>query len=113
MPRIAVSADAAPGSVVEAARRLGANVRTARMRRALRQTDLARRAGVTVQTLRRVESGSLGTGIGAYLAALWAMGLDSAIGDLASPDMDVEGKTLEAARRGERIRPGKRLDDDF
>ena len=79
----------------------------------MRQLDLARRAGITVQTLRRVESGSLGTGIGAYLAALWAMGLDSAIADLASPDADVEGRTLEAARRGQRIRSPKRLDDDF
>jgi hypothetical protein len=41
------------------------------------------------------------------------MGLDSAIGALASPDTDVEGKTLEAARRGERVRPEKRLDNDF
>ena len=113
MPRIAVSADLAPGKVVEAANRLGFHIRTARKRRRLRQAELARRAGITVQTLRRVESGSLGTGIGAYLAALWAMGLDSAIGALASPDTDVEGKTLEAARRGKRVRPKKRLDDDF
>jgi len=113
MPRVAVSAEIAPGKVVAAARRLGFNIRTARKRRRLRQADLARRAGITVQTLRRVESGSLGTGIGAYLAALWAMGLESDIGALASPDTDVEGKTLEAARRGKRVRPEKRLDHDF
>jgi transcriptional regulator with XRE-family HTH domain len=113
MPRVAVSAEVAPGKVVEAARRLGDNIRTARKRRRLRQGELARRAGITVQTLRRVESGALGTGLGAYLAALWAMGLESDIGTLASPDTDVEGKTLEAAKRGERIRPEKRLDDDF
>ena len=113
MPRVAVSADRAPGKVVEAARRLGDHVRTARMRRRLRQTELASRAGITVQTLQRVEAGSLGTVIGAYLAALWAMGLDSALGDLASPDTDLEGRTLEAARRGERVRHRRRLDDDF
>ena len=113
MPRIAVSMEVAPGRVVEAARRLGLNIRTARKRRRLRQAELARRAGITVQTLRRVESGALGTGLGAYLAALWAMGLESDFGALASPDTDVEGKTLEAARRGERVRPEKRLDDDF
>jgi transcriptional regulator with XRE-family HTH domain len=113
MPRVAVSVDVAPGRVVEAARRLGFNIRTARKRRRLRQTELARRAGITVQTLRRVEAGSLGTGIGAYLAALWAMGLESDIGALASPDTDAEGRTLEAARRGKRVRPEKRLNDDF
>ena len=113
MARIAVSPEVAPGKVVEAARVLGFNIRTARKRRRLRQVELARRAGITVQTLRRVESGSLGTGIGAYLAALWAMGLESDIGALASPDTDVEGKTLEAAKRNKRVRPEKRLDNDF
>jgi hypothetical protein len=70
-------------------------------------------AGITVQTLRRVESGSLGTGMGAYLAALWAMGLDSQVADLASPETDIEGQTLEAAGRGERVRPGGKLNDEF
>ncbi len=113
MPRVAVSAEVAPGKVVEAARRLGSNIRTARKRRRLRQSELARRAGITVQTLRRVESGSLGSGIGAYLAALWAMGLESDIGALASPDTDVVGKTFEASRRGKRVRLEKGLDNDF
>jgi transcriptional regulator with XRE-family HTH domain len=113
MPRIAVSVEAAPLKVTKAARRLGFHIRTARKRRRLRQAELARRAGITVQTLRRIESGSLGTGIGAYLAALWAMGLDSAIGDLASPDQDIEGKTLEAAMRGKRVRTAKGLDNEF
>lgn len=113
MARIAVSVDAAPGKVVEAARRLGLNIQTARKRRRLRQAELARRAGITVQTLRRVESGALGTGIGAYLATLWAMGLESDIAALASPDTDVEGQTLEAAMRPKRVRPEKRLDNDF
>ena len=113
MPRIAVSVEVAPVKVAEAARRLGFHIKTARQRRRLRQAELARKAGITVQTLRRVESGSLGTGIGAYLAALWAMGLDSAIGDLASPDQDIEGKTLEAALRGKRIRTARGLNNEF
>jgi len=70
-------------------------------------------AGITVQTLRRVEAGSLGTGVGAYLAALWAMGLDSQVADLASPETDIEGQTLEAAGRGDRVRPDGRLNDEF
>ncbi len=113
MPRIAVSARTAPAAVSRAARRLGLHIRTARVRRRLRQVELARMAGITVQTLRRVESGSLGTGIGAYLAALWAMGLDSQVAELASPERDIEGQTLEAAGRGERVRPGGKLNDEF
>jgi hypothetical protein len=41
------------------------------------------------------------------------MGLESDIGDLASPDTDAEGKTLEAARRGKRVRRERRLEVDF
>ena len=113
MPRVAVSPEVAPMKVAEAARRLGFHIKTARTRRRLRQIELARKAGITVQTIRREENGSLGTGIGAYLAALWAMGLDSAIADLASPESDTEGKTIEAATRGKRIRTAKGLDNEF
>jgi len=113
MPRIAISADAAPTKVVDAGKRLGAHIRTARKRRRMRQEDLASKAGMTVQTLRRVEAGSLGTGLGAYIAALWAMGLAAQLASLAAPNTDLEGQTLEAARRGERVRATKVLSSDF
>ena len=70
-------------------------------------------AGITVQTLRRVEAGSLGTGLGAYMAVLWALGLDGQLAGLAAPDTDIEGQTLEAAGRGERVRPRQDLSSDF
>jgi len=113
MPRVSISEEAAPAKVVAAARRLGKNIGIARKRRRLRQSDLATRAGINVQTLRRVESGSLGTGIGAYIAALWAMGLEHQVAQLADPATDLEGRTLEAATRGERVRPGDTLSSDF
>ncbi|MDH3206424.1 MAG: helix-turn-helix domain-containing protein [Gemmatimonadota bacterium] len=112
MPRIPVSEETAPAKVVAAARRLGNNIRTARKRRRLRQKDLATQAGINVQTLRRVEGGSLGTAVGAYIAALWAMGLENQLTQLAEPATDLEGKTLEAAARGERVRP-RALSSDF
>jgi hypothetical protein len=64
-------------------------------------------------TLRRVEAGALGTGIGAYAAVLWALGLHGDLADAAAPNRDVEGQTLEAARRGERVRPASGLNDEF
>lgn len=113
MPRVAVSEDAAPAKVVAAARRLGANIRTARQRRQLRQEDLAANAGITVPTLRRVESGSLGTGLGAYVAVLWALGLASDLDSVGDPAHDLEGRTLEASARGERVRAVDNLSNDF
>lgn len=113
MPRVSISKEAAPTKVVTTASRLGHNIRTARKRRRLRQMDLATRAGIEVQTLRRVENGSLGTGIGAYIAALWALGLERDVAQVAAPETDLEGKTLEAATRGQRVRPSDTLPSDF
>jgi hypothetical protein len=41
------------------------------------------------------------------------MGLHHDISKLASPERDIEGQTLAAARLGERIRPVTELDDEF
>jgi transcriptional regulator with XRE-family HTH domain len=105
--------ESAPTAIVEAVARLGANIATARINRQLRQEDLAAKAGVTRRVIIRVEEGRLGVGIGAYVAALWAMGLHQDVAQLASPEHDVEGQTLAAARLGERVRPGTELDDEF
>lgn len=113
MPRVAVSQESAPRKVVAAARRLGSNIRTARLRRQIRQEDLAMQAGVTVPTLRRVEEGYLGTGLGAYVATLWALGLEDEVSRIADPAHDLEGRTLEAAARGERVRITEGLPSDF
>lgn len=113
MPRRNVNYEAAPGAVADTVSQLGQNIATARIRRHLREADLAAKAGITRTTLRRVEAGALGTGIGAYVAVLWALDLHHNIGEVASPDRDIEGQTLEAARRGSRVRPAGRLDDEF
>lgn len=100
------------GATEDVIARLGAYVATARTRRGWRQQDLARRAGVHVNTVRNIEAGSAGTGIGAYAAVLWAMGLLEQLGTVANPQLDREGLTLEAARTGERVRTASRPDDD-
>ncbi len=74
---------------------------------------MARQAGITITTLRSVERGALGAGLGAYVAALWAMGLEGQLTQLADPATDLEGQTLEAATRGERVRLSEALPRDF
>jgi transcriptional regulator with XRE-family HTH domain len=105
--------ESTPGAVVDTVAQLGRNIATARIRREFREEDLAAKAGITRTTLRRAEAGALGTGIGAYVAVLWALGLHHDIGEVASPNRDIEGQTLEAARRGQRVRPAGGLNDDF
>lgn len=106
-------AHAPPAAIEETVLRLGANIATARLRRKWRQQDLADRAGVTRKTIISIEQGNLGTGIGAYVAALWALGLHGDVALLAAPDRDLEGQTLEAARLPERARAVTRLSDEF
>jgi len=103
----------APTAVRQAVVRLGANIASARISRRWRQADLAAKAGVTRGVILRVEAGHLGVGIGAYVAALWALGLHHEVANLAGPERDLEGQTLAAARRGERVRLSKGLDDRF
>ena len=114
MPKFNLTSATVPYAVERALKRLGANIALARQRRGMRQTDLANKAGITAVTMRRVENGMSTTGIAAYLAALWALGLESEFADIASPDRDEEGKTRERARSPERVRlTAQGLSDEF
>ncbi|HEX6746965.1 MAG TPA: helix-turn-helix transcriptional regulator [Longimicrobium sp.] len=104
---------AMPASADEVLNQLGQNIAAARLRRRWRQADLAAKAGITRATVIAIEHGRAGTGIGAYVAVLWALGLHADVARIAAPDRDVEGATLEAARLGTRARRPAPLDDDF
>ena len=106
-----------PARLVDVATVLGQNIAAARKRRRLRQSDVAAMAGTTLPTIRAVEAGKIGTGIGAYISALWALGLEDSLLAIATLDSDPEGQVRERAalRRG-RAQPRmsrKRLDDNF
>jgi len=104
---------APPAAVERVVAELGANIATARLRRRWPQKVLAEKAGITRPTLVAIEQGKPGTGIGAYVAVLWALGLHEDVAQLAAHERDLEGRTLEAARLPERARPSTRLSDDF
>lgn len=103
-----------PAVAVELAlKRLGENIARARIRRRLKQVELASKAGLTRPTVTRIERGQPTTAIGAYFSVIWAMGLEKEIANLASPDRDEEGKVLEAARQPKRVSDRRSLNDDF
>ena len=60
-----------------------------------------------------VERGKPTTGVAAYVGALWVLGLLGDLFEVADPDRDEEGKTLERARSPRRARVGRSLSDDF
>lgn len=114
MPRHLQLGTTAPFVVKDGAQRIGERLSTARKRRRLTLRELAAKAGISYDTARAVEAGNLQTGLGAYLAILWAMGLESEILAFADPDRDDEGKQLEASRLPQRVRHAKAtVDGDF
>ena len=113
MPKPTKISESPPAAVEEALARLGRNVRTARLRRRFPQAELARRVGVSRFVIADVERGKPTTGVAVYLGALWALGLLGQMREVADPDRDEEGKTLERARSPRRARGRRALSDDF
>ena len=65
---------------------LGERLHLARLRRRYSAEAVAVRAGITRVTLARVEKGDVGTSIGAYVAVLRVLGLQSDIDGIAKDD---------------------------
>lgn len=72
------------------------------------------RAGVSRQTIMRLERGNPRVELAAAVAALWALDLHHDLELVASLPHDPVGATLAQARLGERVRPqGSDIDDEF
>lgn len=65
---------------------LGNRLRAARLRRKLTQAVLAERVGVTLPTLRKLESGEPSTSLATVVRVLQALGLAADIDKLAAQD---------------------------
>ena len=113
MPKPTKISESPPAAVEELLARLGQNIRTARLRRRLPQLELAQRMGVSRFVIADVEKGKPTTGVAVYLGALWALGLLDEMRQVADPDRDEEGKTLERARNPRRAHRRRALSDDF
>jgi len=74
--------------------KLGNNIHQARIIRAWSLEYTAKQAGVVVNTLIRIEAGDERTSIGKYNAVLKVFGFDKALGDVGSPESDIEGENL-------------------
>ncbi len=91
-----------PPAATQALRALGENLAIARVRRRESQRAWAKRLGISVPTLIRMERGDPGVGAGIYATALWLMGRVNAIPELASPEQDrgaLESDVRQAMRR--------------
>jgi DNA-binding XRE family transcriptional regulator len=102
MPRKSNASDALPAVVQTRLRELGQNLSIARKRRRETVKEWAQRIGVSDPTLIRMEKGDPGVSMGVYATALWLMGRDQALADLAAPEHDMGA--LELAVRAVQTR---------
>lgn len=98
-----------PIPVVRALRKLGHNLRNARLRRRIPVAVLAERASISRVTLNKIEKGDEGVSIGNYAAVLFSLGMITRVAELADVMNDATGRELEEERLPQRIRLRRRL----
>ena len=113
MARKNILTSAPPFAVEDSLKRLGTNLRTARLRRNLTQEDVAEKIGTGVRAVMDTEKGKSSTSAAVYMALLWTYDMLDQMRDVASPELDEEGLSGVRARERERAREKKGLDDDF
>ena len=104
---------APPYPVERAINRLGENLRTARIRRNWTIEEAAQKIGTGRRAVMDAEKGKASTGIGVYVALLWAYDLLQPLEDVANPANDEQGLIFAAAKEKTRARRSGGLDNDF
>lgn len=103
---------APPYPVETALRRLGSNLRTARLARNLKLEEVAEKIGTGRRAVANAERGRPGTAAVVYLALLWTYDLMGSVSQIADPATDAVG--LASVQRRERARASvPTLDNDF
>jgi transcriptional regulator with XRE-family HTH domain len=101
---------ALPLPVQRALRKLGRDIRDARIRRRIPTTVMAERASISRTTLNKAEKGDPGVSLGTYATILFVLGLSERLGELADIRSDRVGLELEEEALPQRIRHRKRSD---
>jgi len=102
-----------PYSVEQALKRVGNNLRTARVRRKLTIQEVAEKIGTGRRAVMDAESGKASTGIAVYVALLWVYDLLAPFEELADPLKDEAGIALASRSEKQRARKSRELDNDF
>jgi transcriptional regulator with XRE-family HTH domain len=104
---------APPYSVEMALKRLGADLRSARLRRNLTIDDVAQKIGAGRRAIADAEKGKPTTSISVYTAMLWTFDLLNQLDEVARPENDEQGQMLALSDERMRARIKKGLDNDF
>ena len=93
-----------PPAAVQTVAQMGERIRIARKRRAITMADMAARMFVTRKTLARLEKGDPGVSMAVFIAALWVLGMEKDLLEVANPERDVVGIFNERQRLPKRVR---------
>ena len=88
MPKTAKAIRQLPPATLGALQKLGADLAVARLRRKESLRTWAKRLGVTLSTLQRLEAGDPSVSIGIVASALWLINRDGELANLAAPEYD-------------------------
>lgn len=88
----------------KALKKLGADLKEARIRRRLTMALVEERAGITHATLTKVEKGNSGVSIGIYAKVIFVLGLIDNLYQLAEPDNDTIGRVYDKENLPKRVR---------
>ena len=103
---------APPFAVEQSLKKLGANLRLARVRRGFTIQKVAEKIGTGVRAVADAEHGKVSTSVSVYVALLWLFGLMADFELVADPERDAEGSQLARRKEPARARAGA-LDNDF
>ena len=85
-------------------KKLGSDIRDARLRRRIRASTMAERALISRTTLHKIERGDAGVSMGMYATVLFVLGMHDGISDLADRSRDGIGLDLLEERLPQRVR---------
>lgn len=96
-----------PIPVSRTLKKLGSDIKEARIRRRITAEMMVQRVGITRPTLAKVERGDPMTSIGIYAKVLFVLGLSDKLEDIADIRFDKTGLILDAIKLPKRPRPLK------
>lgn len=102
-----------PQEVKDISARLGLRIRAARIRRKLRQEDLAERSGLSRSTIQSIEKGDAACSVGGLFTVLWTLGISAEIDLIADPGLDRDGLALSLDSSSKRVYIPRVVDNDF
>ena len=92
-----------PIPVKNAMRKLGSDIRDARLRRRIPVAVMAERAFISRTTLVKLEKGDPGVAVGTYAVVLFVLGMIERLSELASAKSDEVGLAFDDERLPKRI----------